>query len=265
MELGIAGGGAIACGLAAVAARRWPVRLWVRSVEAADRAQARIARLAERMGEEAPVHPIRVCTELAELRDVPVVVEAIVEALDPKVELLGQLRETLAPDALVATTTSSLSVAELGVLSGLGGRLVGLHVFNPVPRMDLIEVVVLEGVSDDVRARVFTIVEELGKTGVEVADAPGFVVNRLLFPYLCDAVRLLERQGARPEDLDRCMTLGAGHPLGPFALLDMIELDVSRQGVVNLGLEVPRRLDELLAAGRAGRKAGAGFYDYATT
>lgn len=91
------------------------------------------------------------------------------------------------------------------------------------------------------------------------------MVNRLLFPYLRDAVHLLERQGARPEDLDRCMTLGAGHPLGPFALLDMVGLDVSRQIMVNLGLEVPSRVEELVAAGRTGRKAGAGFYDYGTT
>ena len=132
-----------------------------------------------------------------------------------------------APDADLATTTSSLSVGEIGEASGHADRFFGLHVFNPVPRMKLVELCFPDAVGDGVKERALAWCGALGKTAVEVPDQAGFVVNRLLFPYLFDAVRMLERTGMEPGEVDSCMTLGAGHPMGPLALLDFVGLDVA--------------------------------------
>ena len=148
-------------------------------------------------------------TDPGDLASCDLVVEAIVEELEPKVELLKAVGEA-APEADLATTTSSLSVAELGAGSGHPERTFGLHPFNPVVRMELIELCVPErGRARTSRLRARAWCESIGKTVVEVPDEPGFVVNRLLFPYLFDAVRLLEQTGMKPEEVDRCMTLGA--------------------------------------------------------
>jgi 3-hydroxybutyryl-CoA dehydrogenase len=206
-----------------------------------------------------------VTTNLADLTDAPVVVEAIVEELDPKVELLSRLGAVVGPQALLATTTSSLSVAELGALWVWLGASSACTCSTPSRGWTSSRWLSRTGCPTTCGNACSRSSTSSGRPGWRSPTRPGFVVNRLLFPYLRDAVHLLERQGARPEDLDRCMTLGAGHPLGPFALLDMVGLDVSRQIMVNLGLEVPSRVEELVAAGRTGRKAGAGFYDYGTT
>ena len=147
----------------------------------------------------------------------------------------------LADDAVLATTTSSLSVAELAEASGRPDRFGALHVFNPVDRMKLVELAFPDEATDETRAApARRSASELGKTAVEVPDAPGFVVNRLLFPYLFDAVGLLERNGLEPEAIDTCMKLGAGHPMGPLALLDFVGLDVSAAIGESIGAEVPR-------------------------
>ena len=130
------------------------------------------------------------------------------------------------PDADLATTTSSLSIAEIADAAGIAGRLFGLHVFNPVPRMKLVEVCFPDG-AEATREKALAWCAALGKTAVEVPDQAGFVVNRLLFPYLFDAVRLIERTGMEAGEVDTCMKLGAGHPMGPLALLDFVGLDVS--------------------------------------
>jgi 3-hydroxyacyl-CoA dehydrogenase len=128
--------------------------------------------------------------------------------------------------------------------------------------MELVEVVFPEQASEETRARFRGLCEALGKTPVEVPDEAGFVVNRLLFPYLFDAVRLLERNGLPPEAVDTCMKLGAGHPMGPLALLDLVGLDVAAAIGESIGVEVPRRVRDLIAQGRLGRKTGAGFHEY---
>jgi len=135
-------------------------------------------------------------------------------------------------------------------------------VFNPVEKMKLVELSFPEEASASTRAAVHELCERLGKTGVEVPDAAGFVVNRLLFPYLFDAVRLLERNGIDPESIDTCMKLGAGHPMGPLALLDFVGLDVAAAIGESIGADVPERVRTLIAEGKLGRKAGAGFYRY---
>ncbi len=203
-----------------------------------------------------------VVTDLSALAGCPVVVEAISEDVDTKRELYGLLAEVLDDDAVLATTTSSLSVGELADVSGRPDRFGALHVFNPVDKMKLVELSFPDGASDATRQRLHGLCEELGKTAVEVPDSAGFVVNKLLFPYLFDAVRLLERDGLTPDAIDTCMKLGAGHPMGPLALLDFVGLDVSAAIGESIGAEVPDRVRELIAEGRLGRKAGAGFYDY---
>jgi len=249
-RLGIAGSGAIACGLARAAGGTHEVVLWARSEGSRDRACAKV--------EDAAT----VVTELAGLAGCPVVVEAISEDVGTKRELYGLLADVLDDDAVLATTTSSLSVAELAEASGRPDRFGALHVFNPVDRMKLVELSFPDEASDGTRERLRGLCEELGKTAVEVPDAPGFVVNKLLFPFLFDAVRLLERDGLEPEAIDTCMKLGAGHPMGPLALLDFVGLDVSAAIGESIGADVPQRVYDLIDEGRLGRKAKAGFYDY---
>ena len=249
-RLGIAGSGAIACGLARAAGESHEVVLWARSEGSRDRACGTV--------EDAAT----VVTDLSGLAGCPVVVEAISEDADTKRELYALLGEVLDEDAVLATTTSSLSVAELAEASGRPDRFGALHVFNPVDRMKLVELSFPDAATDETRARLRGLCEELGKTAVEVPDAPGFVVNKLLFPYLFDAVRLLERNGLSPEAIDTCMKLGAGHPMGPLALLDFVGLDVSAAIGESIGADVPHRVHELIEQGRLGKKAGAGFYDY---
>jgi 3-hydroxybutyryl-CoA dehydrogenase len=226
------------------------VFLWARSEGSRERACALVEASAT------------VVTELAGLSGCPVVVEAISEREDAKRELYAQLAGVLDDDAVLATTTSSLSVAELAAASGRPDRFGALHVFNPVDKMKLVELSFPDAASDATRKRLHQLCDELGKTAVEVPDAAGFVVNKLLFPYLFDAVRLLERNGLSPEAIDTCMKLGAGHPMGPLGLLDFVGLDVAAAIGESIGTEVPGRVRQLIAEGKLGRKAGAGFYEY---
>jgi 3-hydroxybutyryl-CoA dehydrogenase len=249
-RLGIAGSGAIACGLARAAGDTHEVVLWARSESSRDRACTKVEEAAS------------VVTELSELAGCPVVVEAISEDVETKRGLYDRLAGVLGDDAVLATTTSSLSVAELAEASGRPDRFGALHVFNPVDKMKLVELSFPDAASESTKARLKGLCDELGKTAVEVPDAPGFVVNKLLFPYLFDAVRLLERDGLEPEAIDTCMKLGAGHPMGPLALLDFVGLDVSAAIGESIGADVPQRVHDLIAQGRLGRKAKAGFYDY---
>jgi 3-hydroxybutyryl-CoA dehydrogenase len=248
-SLGIVGSGAIACGLAKTASEHHEVVVWARS-----------ERSAERAGER--VEDARVVTDLAELAACDVVVEAVAEDAEIKRDIHRRLGERLPPEAVIATTTSSLSVAELAAASGRPERFGALHVFNPVEKMKLVELSFPEGASEATRGALRELCERLGKTAVEVPDAAGFVVNRLLFPYLFDAVRMLERNSIEPEAIDTCMKLGAGHPMGPLALLDFIGLDVAAAIGESIGTEVPGRVRELIEQGKLGKKAGAGFYEY---
>ena len=249
-RLGIVGSGAIACGLARAASGSHSVTLWARSADSAERARAEIEGSA------------RVVTEPEELRNCPIVVEAISEDLAAKRALYERLAPILGGGAVLATTTSSLSVTELAAASGRPDRFGALHVFNPVERMRLVELSFPDAASPEARRSLHELCERLDKTAVEVPDAAGFVVNRLLFPYLFDAVRLLERNGLGPEAIDTCMRLGAGHPMGPLALLDFVGLDVAVAIGESIGADVPPRLRELIADGKLGRKAGEGFYTY---
>jgi 3-hydroxybutyryl-CoA dehydrogenase len=256
------GSGVIACGLAAVAAEHGEVVLWARSPVSARRATVTLERLIAPSEDEQIPDELSVVTDVEALGDATFIVEAVVEDPEVKSEILSRLGKLASPDAIIATTTSSLSVAELAAASGVAERFVALHVFNPVTKMKLVELSFAAEASDDTRARALALCEALGKTPVEVPDVPGFVVNRLLFPYLFSAVRLQEETGMEPEAIDTCMKLGAGHPMGPLALLDLVGLDVAQAIAGEVGIEVPRRVRALADEGALGKKAGRGFYEY---
>jgi 3-hydroxybutyryl-CoA dehydrogenase len=263
----IAGSGAIACGLAAAASVAGEIVLVARSDGSAERAEQDVRAAAERL-DGADSGRVTVSADRAALADRDLVVEAIVEDLQTKADLL---RETarLNADADLATTTSSLRIAEIARLAETGDRLFGLHVFNPVAKMKLVELCFPDGVGEDVCRRARAWCAALGKTAVEVPDQAGFVVNRLLFPFLFDAVRMMQSTGMSAEAVDSCMTLGAGHPMGPLELLDFVGLDVAAAIGDELhgdsGLEAhepPQLLRALVGDGKLGRKTGAGFYEY---
>jgi len=265
-RLGIAGSGAIACGLAATAARSGEVLLWARSPESAKRAHATISRnCAKLLGGEVDPDRVRIVNDLGELDSATFLVEAVVEHHDMKAEVLselGELSRHARQNAVLATTTSSLSISELAKASGHPERFVGFHPFNPVPRMKLIELAFPPEATEETRSRARSLAEAMGKTPVKVPDSPGFVVNRLLFPYLFRAVELMSKTGMPPEDVDRCMTLGAGMPMGPLALLDYVGLDVAQAIGESIDARVPYAILELVRAGKLGRKTGQGFYAY---
>jgi 3-hydroxybutyryl-CoA dehydrogenase len=259
-KLGIAGSGAIATGLAACATRTNGHVLWARSDASAERATKAIAKACERLGEGYDPASVTVTTDLAALGDATFVVEAIAEDVALKRELLARLADVAADDAVLSTTTSSLSVSDLAAASGRPASFVGLHVFNPVPRMKLVELVFPAGASAETRERTAALCAALDKEAVDVPDVAGFVVNRLLFPYLFSAVDFMEQTGLAPASIDTCMQLGAAHPMGPIALLDYIGLDVSVAIGDAIGANVPQRLRDLCAEGALGRKSGRGLY-----
>jgi 3-hydroxybutyryl-CoA dehydrogenase len=263
----IAGSGTIATGLAATATATGKTILLARSDASAWRAEEKATAACAKI-DGAEAGRLKVTTKAEDIADCDVVVEAVIEDPAIKGELLTTLGEA-APDADLATTTSSLSVGDIGERSGHADRFFGLHVFNPVPRMKLVELCFPEGVADGVKERALSWCGALGKTAVEVPDQAGFVVNRLLFPYLFDAVRMLERTGMEPGEVDSCMTLGAGHPMGPLALLDFVGLDVAEAigDALHADSDEPAHkppglMVEMVGEGKLGRKSGAGFYDY---
>jgi len=261
-RLGIAGSGAIACGLAAAAARHGEVVMWARSDGSAERARGSIHTICGRLSGEINAAHVRVETDLDALGGATAVIEAVCEDETIKAGVLGDLGRVAGANALLASTTSSLSVERLAGASGAAERFVGLHVFNPVPKMKLVELAFPTAATDTTRQRARDLCVALGKTAVEVPDLPGFVVNRLLFPYLFSAVAFMEETGMAPEDVDLCMTLGAGHPMGPLALLDYVGLDVSVAIGDAIGADVPERLRTLVADGALGRKSGRGLYNH---
>jgi len=234
--------------------------LWARSEASAQRATKAIAKACERLGEDYDPANVTVTTDLDALAGATFIVEAISEDTALKSDLLAKLNEIAADGSILSTTTSSLSVSELAAASGRADSFVGLHVFNPVPRMKLVELAYPDGASADTRERATQLCVALDKEAVDVPDLAGFVVNRLLFPYLFSAVDFMEQTGLPPASIDTCMQLGAAHPMGPIALLDYIGLDVSVAIGDAIEANVPQRLRDLCEEGAKGRKSGRGLY-----
>jgi 3-hydroxybutyryl-CoA dehydrogenase len=208
-------------------------------------------------------------TEFAAFGTCDLVIEAVTENADVKKEVFRTLDGIAPPHAILASNTSSISITELGAVTGRPSQVLGLHFFNPVPVMKLIEMVIGLETSAETVAVTRAFGESLGKQVIEVKDTPGFIVNYLLIPYLLDAVRLVETGVATREDIDTGMVLGCSHPLGPLKLLDFIGLDTTLYIADVLydafrtdRYAAPPLLRKMVAAGKNGRKSGEGFYKY---
>jgi 3-hydroxybutyryl-CoA dehydrogenase len=203
------------------------------------------------------------------LRDCDLIIEAIVESLDQKRETYASLEPMVKPDTIFVSNTSSLCITELAAATNRPDRFGGLHFFNPVPLMKLVEVIRALTTSDETYRTVFAFAQSLGKEPITAPDRPGFIVNRLLVPYLLDAIRAYENGLGTLEDIDKGMKLGCGYPMGPFTLLDFVGLDTTYY-IANIMFEEfrepayapPPLLKRMVLAGRLGRKSGQGFYKY---
>ncbi|HXM94923.1 MAG TPA: 3-hydroxybutyryl-CoA dehydrogenase [Candidatus Dormibacteraeota bacterium] len=209
-------------------------------------------------------------TAIGDFKDCDLVIEAIIEQLPAKRELFSALDSVCPPSTIFASNTSSLTITEMATATKRPQRFVGLHFFNPVPVMKLVEVARTIATDPAVYEEVVAFAAKLGKTPVRAQDTTGFIVNRLLVPYLLDAVRALEEGVGSIEDIDRSMKLGCGHPMGPLTLLDFVGLDTTYY-IANIMFDEfrerrfapPSLLRRMVLAGWNGRKAGRGFYDYA--
>jgi 3-hydroxybutyryl-CoA dehydrogenase len=218
---------------------------------------------------DAAVARLSLTADLADLADCDVVIEAAFEDLAVKQDLYRALELVVRDDAILATNTSALSVTEIASVLQRPERMVGMHFFNPAPLMPLVEIVRAERTSESVWDAAFELGAKLGKTPIRCSDTPGFVVNRVLIPLLNDCVRVLDEAGVTPETLDEGMTKGAGWPMGPCALLDLVGADVHVHASEALyeklrepRMAPPARLVRMLQAGKLGRKTGEGFYTY---
>ncbi|WP_033220371.1 3-hydroxyacyl-CoA dehydrogenase family protein [Kitasatospora phosalacinea] len=279
-RIGVCGSGTMATGIVEVFAKAgFPVLLAARSREKAERAKALLAKSLERSVAKGRLSPEDRDAALAlvtptgsyrDLADVDLVVEAVAEDLAVKRELFATLDGIVKPGAVLATTTSSLPVVSCATATSRPRDVVGMHFFNPAPAMKLVEVVSTVLTAEDVTATVLELCAKVRKHPVECGDRAGFIVNALLFPYLNDAVRMLQEHYATVDDIDTAMKLGCGYPMGPFELLDVVGLDVSltieqvlHQEFREPGLAAAPLLEHLVAAGCLGRKTGRGFRDHA--
>ncbi|MGY1812003.1 3-hydroxyacyl-CoA dehydrogenase family protein [Blastococcus sp. SYSU D00820] len=279
--VGVVGSGTMATGIIEVVAKAgYDVRFVARSPEKVEAVQKALAKSLEKQVQRGRLEEaardetlarVSGTTSLDDLADRDLVIEAVVESLPVKEALFANLGEICKPGAVLATTTSSLPVIECAKASGRPADVVGMHFFNPAQVMKLVEVVSTISTAPDVAATAHAVSERLGKHAVSCTDRAGFIVNALLFPYLNDAVKMLEAHYATADDIDAAMKVGCGYPMGPFELLDVVGLDVSLAIERELytefrepGFAPAPLLEHLVTAGYLGRKTGRGFRDYAT-
>ena len=279
-KVGVLGSGLMGSGIAEVAARAGYDTV-VREVtsELLDKGLARIRGSLDKAVEKGKLEAAArdqavsrlsgTVTDLSVMADCDLVVEAIVENLDEKKKTFAALDEAVKEDAIFASNTSSLTITQLAMFTQRPDQFVGLHFFNPVPVMKLVEVVRTILTSGETFDRAFEFARSLGKEPIACRDNSGFVVNRLLVPYLLDAIRALEEGVGTVEDIDKGMQLGCGYPMGPFTLLDFVGLDTTYY-IANIMFEEyrekrfapPPLLKQMVLAGRLGRKSGRGFYEH---
>jgi len=278
-QIGVVGCGLMGSGIAQVSAQAG-MTTWVREIDkpTLEKGLGRIRKFLEdgvakgkvtAEDRDRALGNLKGTTDLGDLAACELVIEAVVESIEAKREVFSALDRTLAASAVLASNTSSLSITEIAACAERPERVLGLHFFNPVPLMKLVEIIRALPTSDDAFARAKGYVEQIGKTAVVAKDTPGFVVNRLLVPYLLDAVRVFESGVASREDIDNGMKLGCGYPMGPLTLLDFVGLDTTYY-IANIMFEefkqpqyaAPPLLRRMVFAGYLGRKSGRGFYDY---
>jgi 3-hydroxybutyryl-CoA dehydrogenase len=279
LTVGVVGLGAMGAGIAQLAIEAGYVTVGREvSDELGEKARGRIAHFLQRKVDkgqldaderEAALGRLSLTTELAALAECDLVIEAIVEDLAAKVDLFSTLEGIVRPDAILATNTSALSVTEIASSVSTPERVVGMHFFNPAPLMPLVEVVRAELSAEDAVEAAFAVGERMGKRPIRCHDTPGFVVNRVLIPLLNDCLRVLDEARVSPEDLDTAMTAGAGWPMGPCTLVDLVGIDVHVHASEALyeklrepRMAPPPRIVAMRNAGLLGRKSGRGFYTY---
>lgn len=278
-KVAVVGAGLMGSGIAEVAARAG-YETWVREVDAAlaERGRSNIQRSLDRAVERGKLDTsardeimtrIHTTTALDDLRDCDIIIEAITENLDLKNEIFRTLDQVCSPETIFASNTSSLTIAEMAAATNRPDRMVGLHFFNPVPVMKLVEVVRTIATGEESYRRALEFARSLGKEPIEAKDTSGFIVNRLLVPYMLDAIRALETGLGSIEDIDKGMVLGTGYPMGPFTLSDFVGNDtlfriaeIMFDEFRETRFAPPPLLRRMISMGYAGRKSGKGFYDY---